>query len=94
MPEGPKAKRVFRNMKISWLKKNEKRADDIEIYIPLGLRLGETPHRGAQNVVNAFGDNLLFENFNFKLLQSGIVGGSGRLGWERRKEISGKELDF
>ena len=52
---------------------NEKRADDIEIYIPPGPRLGETVIE-AQGVAKAFGDNLLFENLNFKLPQGGIVG--------------------
>ncbi|MDL1873107.1 energy-dependent translational throttle protein EttA [Deltaproteobacteria bacterium PRO3] len=52
---------------------NEKRQDDIEIYIPPGPRLGEMVIE-AQGVAKAYGDNLLFENLNFKLPQGGIVG--------------------
>ncbi|HKY62891.1 MAG TPA: energy-dependent translational throttle protein EttA [bacterium] len=52
---------------------NEKRQDDIEIYIPPGPRLGELVVE-AQGVSKAYGDNLLFENLNFKLPQGGIVG--------------------
>ncbi|MCE9625910.1 MAG: energy-dependent translational throttle protein EttA [Deltaproteobacteria bacterium] len=52
---------------------NEKRQDDIEIYIPPGPRLGESVIE-AQGVAKAYGDNLLFENLNFKLPQGGIVG--------------------
>lgn len=52
---------------------NEKRIDDLEIYIPPGPRLGELVIE-AQGVAKAYGDNLLFENLNFKLPQGGIVG--------------------
>lgn len=52
---------------------NEKLADDIEIYIPPGPRLGSTVIE-AQNVSKAYGDKILFENLNFSLPQGGIVG--------------------
>ena len=47
--------------------------EDVEIYIPPGPRLGETVIE-AQNICKSYGDNLLFENLNFKLPQGGIVG--------------------
>src|SRR5262245_46072255 len=51
----------------------EKLAEDIEIFIPPGPRLGESVIE-AQKVSKAYGDKLLFENLNFKLPQGGIVG--------------------
>ena len=54
-------------------KENEKRIDEMEIYIPPGPRLGTTVIE-AQNVSKAYGDKLLFENLNFSLPQGGIVG--------------------
>lgn len=51
----------------------EKVAEDIEIYIPPGPRLGEQVIE-AKNVAKGFGDRLLFENLNFSLPQGGIVG--------------------
>lgn len=50
-----------------------KKEEDIEIFIPPGPRLGKVVVE-AENVSKAFGDNLLFENLNFKLPQGGIVG--------------------
>ncbi len=52
---------------------NEKRRKDLEIYIPAGPRLGDVVIN-AESVSKGYGDNLLFENLNFKLPPGGIVG--------------------
>jgi ATP-binding cassette ChvD family protein len=52
---------------------SEKRAEDLEIFIPPGERLGETVIE-AQGVSKAFGDKLLFEDLDFSLPPGGIVG--------------------
>lgn len=52
---------------------NEKSAEDIEIYIPPGQRLGGVVIE-AKAVSKAYGDKLLFENLSFKLPPGGIVG--------------------
>jgi ATP-binding cassette ChvD family protein len=51
----------------------EKRAKELEIYIPAGPRLGKVVIE-AENVSKAFGDNILFEGMNFQLPPGGIVG--------------------
>ncbi|HEY8461325.1 MAG TPA: energy-dependent translational throttle protein EttA [Blastocatellia bacterium] len=51
----------------------EKRASELEIYIPPGPRLGDVVIE-AENVSKAYGDKLLFENLSFKLPPGGIVG--------------------
>jgi ATPase subunit of ABC transporter with duplicated ATPase domains len=55
----------------SWLE--QKQADDLEIYIPPGPRLGDIVLE-AKDVSKAYGDKLLFENLNFSLPRGGIVG--------------------
>jgi energy-dependent translational throttle protein EttA len=52
---------------------SEKRAEDLEIYIPAGERLGNTVIE-AHDVSKAYGDKLLFENLEFNLPRGGIVG--------------------
>jgi energy-dependent translational throttle protein EttA len=52
---------------------SEKRAEDLEIFIPPGERLGNVVIE-AQNVSKAYGDKLLFENLEFSLPPGGIVG--------------------
>lgn len=52
---------------------SEKHADDLEIYIPPGPRLGQVVIE-AQGVRKAYGDKLLFEDLNFALPPGGIVG--------------------
>jgi len=52
---------------------SEKRAEDLEIFIPPGERLGDTVIE-AQGVSKAFGDKLLFEDLDFSLPPGGIVG--------------------
>ena len=49
------------------------KVEEMQIYLPPGPRLGKTVIE-AHGVAKAFGDNLLFENLNFKLPQGGIVG--------------------
>ena len=51
----------------------EKAAQDLEIYIPAGPRLGQVVIE-AHGVKKAYGDNLLFENMEFRLPAGGIVG--------------------
>jgi ATPase subunit of ABC transporter with duplicated ATPase domains len=52
---------------------SEKHAEDLEIFIPPGERLGDTVIE-AQKVSKAYGDKLLFENLEFALPPGGIVG--------------------
>jgi len=51
----------------------EKRARELEIYIPPGPRLGKVVIE-AENVTKAYGDNILIENMSFMLPPGGIVG--------------------
>ena len=52
---------------------SEKRAEDLEIFIPPGERLGDVVIE-AHNVAKAYGDKLLFEDLEFSLPKGGIVG--------------------
>jgi energy-dependent translational throttle protein EttA len=52
---------------------SEKHADDLEIYIPPGERLGDTVIE-AHGVSKAYGDKVLFEGLEFSLPKGGIVG--------------------
>jgi energy-dependent translational throttle protein EttA len=51
----------------------EKRAQDLEIFIPAGQRLGQVVIESAA-LRKAYGNNLLFEDVNFRLPPGGIVG--------------------
>ena len=51
----------------------EKRARELEIYIPPGPRLGKVVIE-SENVTKAYGDNILIENMSFMLPPGGIVG--------------------
>ncbi|HAK89708.1 MAG TPA: energy-dependent translational throttle protein EttA [Nitrospiraceae bacterium] len=51
----------------------EKRAKDLEIYIPPGPRLGDIVIN-ADNVSKAYGDNILMEGMTFSLPPGGIIG--------------------
>ena len=71
----------------------EKRARDLEIYIPPGPRLGKVVIE-AQGLSKSFADRLLFENLSFALPPGGIVGVIGPNGAGKTtlfKLISGKE---
>ncbi|MDW7644977.1 MAG: energy-dependent translational throttle protein EttA [Desulfuromonadales bacterium] len=52
---------------------NEKRAQDLELYIPPGPRLGNVVIE-AKEVSKAYGERLLVENMTFNLPPGGIVG--------------------
>ena len=52
---------------------SEKHADDLEIYIPPGERLGDIVIE-AHGVSKGYGDTILFENLEFSLPKGGIVG--------------------
>jgi ATPase subunit of ABC transporter with duplicated ATPase domains len=52
---------------------SEKHADDLEIYIPPGPRLGDVVIE-AHGVSKAYGDTVLFEGLEFSLPKGGIVG--------------------
>jgi ATP-binding cassette ChvD family protein len=68
-------------------------AEDLEIYIPPGPRLGDVVVE-ANGIGKAFGDNLLYENVNFSLPKGGIVGVIGPNGAGKTtmfKMIIGKE---
>ncbi len=54
-------------------RESERRAKDLEIYIPPGPRLGNVVIE-AKDVSKAYGDNLLFENMSFMLPPGGIIG--------------------
>ena len=51
----------------------EKRAEDLEIYIPPGPRLGDVVV-DAKDLSKAYGEKVLFENLSFSLPRGGIVG--------------------
>jgi ATP-binding cassette ChvD family protein len=53
--------------------KSEQRADQLEIYIPPGPRLGDIVIE-AHGVSKAYGDQVLFEGLEFSLPKGGIVG--------------------
>ena len=58
---------------------SEKRAEDLEIYIPVAERLGGNVIE-AKNVSKSYDDKLLFENLEFSLPRGGIVGVIGANG--------------
>src|SRR5438309_7967110 len=51
----------------------DKLAEDLEIYIPAGPRLGDLVVE-AKHLGKSYGDKLLFENLSFNLPRGGIVG--------------------
>ena len=52
---------------------SERRGQELEIFIPAGPRLGGVVIQ-SENVVKAYGDNILMEKMNFSLPPGGIVG--------------------
>jgi len=73
--------------------KQDQVAEDLEIYIPPGPRLGDVVVE-ANGISKAFGDNVLYENVNFSLPKGGIVGVVGPNGAGKTtmfKMIIGKE---
>ena len=53
--------------------KQDEQAEDLEIYIPPGPRLGDVVVE-CTGVSKAYGDKVLYENVNFNLPKGGIVG--------------------
>ncbi len=73
--------------------KQDSVAEDLEIYIPPGPRLGDVVVE-AGGISKAFGDNVLYENVKFSLPKGGIVGVVGPNGAGKTtmfKMIIGKE---
>ncbi|MDE3224337.1 MAG: energy-dependent translational throttle protein EttA, partial [Nitrospirota bacterium] len=94
-PKGRHAKGKARIQRYEDLlsQENEKAADDLEIYIPPGPRLGDIVVE-AKGLTKAFGDKLLFESLDFNLPRGGIVGVIGPNGAGKTtlfKMIVGKE---
>ncbi|USG62657.1 energy-dependent translational throttle protein EttA [Sneathiella marina] len=76
--QGPKGRQSKSKARISAYEEllgqeNASRADNMQIYIPAGQRLGDLVVE-ADNVSKAFGDKLLIEGLNFKLPAGAIVG--------------------
>lgn len=94
-PKGRRAKSKARINKYEELlsEENEKRRDDMEIFIPAGPRLGDKVIV-AENVSKGFEDRLLIEDLEFKLPPGGIVGVIGPNGAGKTtlfKMITGQE---
>ncbi len=73
--------------------KQDQVAEDLEIYIPPGPRLGDVVVE-AKGISKAFGDNVLYESVNFSLPKGGIIGVIGPNGAGKTtmfKMIIGKE---
>ena len=76
--QNPKGRQAKSKARVSSYEKllsedSEKRAKDIEIYIPPGPRLGNLVIE-AKELSKAFGDTLLLENVNFSIPPGAIVG--------------------
>ncbi len=74
-PKGRHAKGKARLTRYEQLlgEQQEKLAEDLEIYIPPGPRLGDVVVE-AKHLSKSYGDKLLFENLSFNLPRGGIVG--------------------
>ena len=74
-PKGRRAKSKARINAYQELlaQENEKRAEEMQIPIPAGPRLGDKVIT-AEGVSKAYGDKLLYENMEFQLPPGGIVG--------------------
>jgi len=94
-PKGRHAKGKARLTRYEQLlgEQQEKLAEDLEIYIPPGPRLGDVVVE-AKHLSKSYGDKLLFENLSFNLPRGGIVGVIGPNGAGKTtlfKLIIGKE---
>jgi ATPase subunit of ABC transporter with duplicated ATPase domains len=80
-PKGRHAKSKARITQYEELasQESEKRSEDLEIYIPVGERLGDIVVE-ARSVAKGYDDKLLFENLEFSLPRGGIVGVIGANG--------------
>ncbi|WP_133127003.1 energy-dependent translational throttle protein EttA [Legionella nagasakiensis] len=74
-PKGRHAKNKARLARFEELNSKEfqKRNETNELYIPPGERLGDLVLEG-NNICKAFGDRLLFDDFNFHLPKGGVLG--------------------
>ena len=74
-PKGRHAKGKARinSYEVLLSKETERHAQDLEIFIPAGPRLGQVVIE-ADGLKKAYGDNLLFDDLNFRLPPGGIVG--------------------
>jgi sulfate-transporting ATPase len=74
-PKGRHAKGKARLTRYEQLlgEQQDKLAEDLEIYIPPGPRLGDLVVE-AKHLGKSYGDKLLFENLSFNLPRGGIVG--------------------
>jgi len=94
-PKGRHAKGKARLTRYEQLlgEQQENLAEDLEIYIPPGPRLGDVVVE-AKHLGKSYGDKLLFENLSFNLPRGGIVGVIGPNGAGKTtlfKLIVGKE---
>ncbi len=94
-PKGRHAKGKARlnNYEQMLAQENDKRVEDLEIYIPSGPRLGNIVIE-ANEVSKAYGENLLYEGMSFSLPPNGIVGIIGPNGAGKTtlfRMISGQE---
>src|SRR3989454_1230472 len=94
-PKGRHAKGKARITRYEQLlgEQQDKLAEDLEIYIPPGPRLGDLVVEG-KHLGKSYGDKLLFENLSFNLPRGGIVGLIGPNGAGKTtlfKLIVGKE---
>jgi len=94
-PKGRHAKGKARITRYEQLlgEQQEKLAEDLEIYIPPGPRLGDVVVE-AKHLSKSYGDKLLFEHLSFNLPRGGIIGVIGPNGAGKTtlfKLIIGKE---
>ncbi len=68
-----KSKARLNNYESLLAQEAQAKVDTVELHIPAGKRLGNVVVQG-KNLVKAYGEKLLFENFNFELPPGGIVG--------------------
>lgn len=68
-----KGKARIKNYEAMLEQESERRAEELEIYIPPGPRLGNVVIE-ADNLSKGYGDRLLFEGLTFSLPPNGIVG--------------------
>ncbi len=80
-PKGRQAKGKARMTRYEQMVGEEQgqQADDLEIYIPSGPRLGDVVVE-VENLAKSYGENVLFENLSFSLPKGGIVGVVGANG--------------
>jgi len=74
-----KSKARLNNYESLLAQESQAKVDTVELHIPAGKRLGNVVVQG-KNLTKAYGDKLLFEDFNFELPPGGIVGVIGANG--------------